>query len=190
MGSSMKKFGKPCHKVFYIEVFIFIKYESLILLLSACLSVLWMHTDPESVVITGAVCWHRLMTGLWPVCFCLFGVYCSTVGYLPSWQYVLALGWVSGLERRPVLLLHQALCQLETRLLNLHCSPPFSTLTAELTRSFWSWQPPMATPTFVCTSRVNSTLSLPVFLDHTSFPNLHQLPNWKGPFARSSTGIY
>lgn len=98
---------------------IFIKYENPIFLLPARLSVLQLRTDPESVVITGAVCWQRLMTGLWPVCFCLFGVQCSTVGYLPSWQCVLALGWVSGLERRPVLVLHQALCQLETRLLNL-----------------------------------------------------------------------
>lgn len=72
-----------------------------------------MCTDPESVVITGVVCWYRLMTGLWSVCFCLFGVQRSTVGYLPSWQCVLPLGCVSGLERRPVLVLHQALCQLE-----------------------------------------------------------------------------
>lgn len=158
-------------------------YENPIFLLYACLSVPWMCTDPESVVITGAVCWHRLMTGLCPVCFCLFGVQRSTVGYLPSWQCVLALGCASGLLRRPVLVLHQASCQLE--LLN-----PLLSSFLHFVSLFSSWQPPPATPTFVCTSRVNSTLSLPVFLDHTSRPKLLQLPNWKLAFARSSIGIY
>lgn len=151
--------------------------EHPIMLLSACPKLQWMCTDPESVVITGAVFWHRLMTGLWPVCFCLFGVSSQLAECVGPWLCV----HVCVLKRLLVLVLHHA--GLLPAGAQTPQSPPFSSsLTAALVL--------LATPTFVCTSRVNSTLSLPVLLDHTSVPKLRQLPNWKEAFARSSTVIY
>ncbi|GAA6110330.1 uncharacterized [Tachysurus ichikawai] len=123
--------------------------------------------DPESVVIRGLGPWRSLMTGLWPV-LAFVCLECSTPqqGFFPAgttcWPLAACLGWQGGWSRR-------------YSRLNASWSPVFSLfhfppLLPEL-RAPWNMFWLLATIAFVSTSRVNSTLSLPV-----SLPKQCQLP--------------
>lgn len=126
--------------------------------------------DPESVVIRGPGHWRSLMTGLWPV-LAFVCLECSTPqqGFCPAgtacWPLAACLGWRGGWSRR-----YSRLSASWSPVFSLFHSPPLLPELPAPWNTFWL----LATIAFVSTSRVNSTLSLPV-----SLPEQCQLPNWR-----------
>lgn len=135
------------------------------LLSSLNLSTMWPRAcvyvecaDPESVVIRGPGHWRSLMTGLWPV-LAFVCLECSTPlqGFFPAgtacWPLAACLGWRGGWSRR-----YSRLDASWSPIFSLFHSPPLLPEPPAPWKTFWL----LATIAFVSTSRVNSTLSLPV----------------------------
>lgn len=139
-----------------------------------CVEFVVVCADPESVVIRGPGHWRSLMTGLWPV-LTFVCLECSTPqrGFCPAgtacWPLAACLGWRGGWSRR-----YSRLSASWSPVFSLFHSPPLLPELPAPWNTFWL----LATIAFVSTSRVNSTLSLPV-----SLPEQCQLPKWRAsPF--------